>query len=189
MSKGPPVPLLILMTDDGVAADWVGAVQALPAGSAVIVRARDPARRETLARTFLAIARPRNIRVLIAADAKLAMRLRADGVHWPAKALSGAPQRQKPRWLVTAAAHGPKDIVAANGKAIDAILLSPLFVPLSHGGASALGPVQWASRRKLARKPVLALGGVTDRNAARAISLGASGVALIGGWVRSYPLK
>lgn len=71
------------MTDDTREADWAEAVAALPRGAAVIVRHREPHAREALARRLRAIARAQGVKLLVADDPALAVRVGADGVHVP----------------------------------------------------------------------------------------------------------
>jgi thiamine-phosphate pyrophosphorylase len=173
------------MTDDSRKADWVAAASALPRGAAVIVRMRQSAAREALARAMIAALRPRGIAVLIAADWRLAWRLRADGVHLP-EAQSWTAKGLKARWpraLITAAAHGAKGLVAANAGRADMALLSAAFPTASHAGRAALGPIRWALARQGRKLPVAALGGVTGTNAARLTAGGADALAVISAWI------
>ncbi len=178
------VPALILMTDDDRHVDWIEAVEALPREAAVVVRSRCAKRREALALQILAVAKPRRIRVCIASDLKLAIRLRATGVHMPEKQMQYAAQlrRQLPLALLTASAHGPRGLWRAAANGADAVLLSPVFTTASHSGARPLGVAKWAAMRSGTCIPVLALGGVSGRNADSAISAGATGLAVIGSW-------
>jgi thiamine-phosphate pyrophosphorylase len=179
------VPSLILLTDDSRDADWTEAVAALPASSAVIVRARDAKRREELARALLKLARPRRISVFVAADPELAIRLRADGVHWPEKLSARAcgMKRAFPNLAMTLSAHGSQGLRRAHELRADAALLSPVFPTYSHASQTALGPVRWGLMRGSSRVPVLALGGIESKTASRLFGLKPDGVAMIGGWV------
>jgi thiamine-phosphate pyrophosphorylase len=173
------------MTDDDRQVSWIEAVCALPRGSGVVVRARDPKRREALAKSILRVARPKGVKTLIANDPSLAVRLRADGVHLPEKRTMtkrAAPQHAK-GWIVTAAAHGAQGLRAAAAISVDATFLSPLFATTSHPGARSLGAAKWASLRSATAGPVFALGGITHRNAHGAVAAGADGIAVISGWV------
>lgn len=181
------LPPLILMTDDERGGDYVHAAEALPRGSAVIVRWRDGAVRAELGRHLIDACRPRGVRVLIANDAALAERLRADGAHAPQSAIARIEgwRRAHPRWLITAAAHDPAAIAAAGRCGADAVLVSPVFATQSHFGAASLGIARFASLVQGAAIPAYALGGITYENAARLSALRVSGLALIGGWIRS----
>lgn len=167
------------MTDDTRDVDWAEAVAALPRGAAVIVRHRDPRAREGLARRLRAVALARGVKLLIAEDEHLAVRVRADGLHLPQKRAGRvrAIKARHPRWLVTAAAH---DAAAARVPA-DVVILGPLFPTASHAGAPALGIVRFAQIAREARR-VYALGGIDAASARRLAGLRIAGIALIGGW-------
>jgi thiamine-phosphate pyrophosphorylase len=167
-------PPLVLMTDDDRLPDPLAAARALPKGSMVIVRARDSARRRALAQALLPL---RDTLVqLIADDAPLAAAVGADGLHLPeTSAYQAAHWRARhPRWLITAATHS----LRAPSPAVDALLLSPVFVTQSHRGRAALGVQRANSIAEKSKLPVYALGGVTARNAP--LLHGFIGIAAIG---------
>ena len=171
------LPPLVLMTDDERLIDPIAAARALPRGSMVIVRARQPAHRKRLAGAMMTIARERGLFVLIAGDAELALKVGADGVHLPEARLGEASSlRARYRLIVTGAAHS---LSALRKTAwLDAAILSPVFATASHPGRSSLTPVRAAFIARAARLPVYALGGVTSANAGRLS--GFSGIAAIG---------
>ena len=172
------LPPLVLMTDDERLPDPLGAARALPRGSMVIVRARQPEHRKRLASAMMTIAHRRGLFVLIADDAALALACGADGVHLPEARLGEAANlRARHRLIITAAAHS---LSALRKTAwLDAVLLSPVFPTASHPGRSSLTPVRAALIARAARVPVYALGGVGAANAGRLS--GFSGIAAIGG--------
>ena len=181
------VPALVLMTDDTRRADWVEAATALPQGSCVIVRHRDASAREALALALRRVCRGRRLKLLIADDPALAVRVRADGVHMPQvrlRLLAGLRARY-PRWLLTAAAHDAAAVTAAAGGGADAIFVSPVFATASHPGAQVLGAVGFAALVARACVPVLALGGIDGGSIQRLAPSGAAGAGVIGAWVRS----
>jgi len=181
------MPSFFLMTDAVRLADPLAAVEALPPNSGVIVRHYDIQNREDLARRVIAAAKPRGVRVLIAADARLAHKLGADGLHLPeAMAALGPGQWQiwrKPGWLVTAAAHSPPALFRASAAGADAALLSPVFVTNSHPDRAALGAVRFASMCRRSPLPVYALGGISVISARRLKDCGGAGFAGISGIV------
>lgn len=165
------------MTDDAREADWDEAVAALPRGAAVIVRHRQPHAREALARRLRPVARARGVKLLIADDPALAVRVGADGVHVPERkaAMIAGMRARHPLWLITASAHG----LARNVRA-DAVLLSPVFATESHVGRVSLGVVRFAA---LSRGCVYALGGIDAGSVQLLATSRACGIALIRGWV------
>ena len=181
---GRRLPSILLMTDDTRAADWAEAVRALPRGSAVIVRHREPKAREALARQLRAVTRAVGVLLLIADDPALAVRVRADGAHVPEARAAMLPglRARHPRWLLTCSAHN----VAAvrRGAVADAVVVSPVFQTASHKGRSELGMARFASLARHALG-VYALGGVDEKTIRRLVAHRIVGIGLIGGWLRS----
>lgn len=157
---GTPLAALVLMTDDARLPDPVAAAKALPRGSLVIVRSRDPGRRRALVAALRQVARTRGLYVLVAGETG------ADGIHLAeAEAGKAAHFRARGAMLVTAAAHSL--CVLRRAGAVDALILSAVFPTKSHPGRAALGPVRANLMARQCPLPVYALGGITARNAAR----------------------
>lgn len=108
-------------------------------------------------RALKRLCRQRGLLLLVAADARLARAIGADGLHLP-ESLVAAPGWQRfkrPGWLVTAAAHSGAAIARAFSHGADAVLVSPVFPTASHPGGPALGLLRFA---RLARaKPAAGL--------------------------------
>jgi thiamine-phosphate pyrophosphorylase len=164
--------LLVLMTDDDRLPDPVAAARALPKGSLVIVRARDARRRRALGEALQA--QTSGLILLAADDPVLADLLH--GLHLPeTRAHDAAHWRAlRPHWVITVAAHAPRGLHAP---CADAALLSPVFPTKSHPNAKTLTPIRARMMAQRALLPVIALGGVTARNAA--LLHGFSGIAAI----------
>lgn len=190
--KRPPaaahLPRLILMTDSVRLPDPLAAVVRLPRRSAVILREPDPARRAALVRRLLPCCRHRRIRLLVAADARLAAI--ADGLHLPEAMLRRGygrrPARRKEA-LLTAAAHSPLAIRLAAARKVDAVLLAPVFATASHPGGPAIGPLRFARLVRNSPLPVYALGGIDAASARRLRGSGAAGFAAIGALAPAPP--
>ena len=178
----PTLPSLVLVTDDQRLPDPLAAANALPRGSAVLVRARDAARRADLSRAMLKLARRKGLTILIADDPELAMKLGADGLHLPeARMREAAHWRARyPALMITAAAHSFSAILQARLMPIDAIFLSPVFATRSHPGGPALTALRANNLAHAAGKPVYALGGIDARNARLLSREAFSGIAAIG---------
>jgi thiamine-phosphate pyrophosphorylase len=80
--------------------------------------------------------------------------------------------------LRTAPAHSPPDL----RRAVDAVLLSPVFPTRSHPGAPALGPVRFGLWLRAASVSVIALGGMDAPRLRRLRGQGAHGYAAIDAW-------
>ncbi|NOT38880.1 MAG: thiamine phosphate synthase [Alphaproteobacteria bacterium] len=183
-ARGRTLPAIVLMTDDAREVDWVGAVSALPRGSAVIVRHRDPALRERLAQRLKPLCRAKRVALLIADDPALAQRVRADGIHLPEKRIGRlrGVRAKNVTWLVTSAAHSAPAVRRACDA--DAVFVSPVFGTASHPDRDVLGVVRFAALAREGRA-VYALGGVDTKTIRRLQAHRIVGIGVIGGWARS----
>ena len=154
-----PLPRLWLITDERNDASLERALAALPRGSGLIYRHYHMPDGERLARfrVLRRMARARGHIVILADSALTAREWNADGIY-------GAPRALTPRragLLHLATAHNGCEIALANRLGADAVLLSPVFATRSHPGGASLGPVRFRLLARLARVPVIALGGMT----------------------------
>ena len=183
-AAGSTLPALVLMTDEARLPDPVPAACALPAGSAIILRHYGVPERAALARRLAAIARRRNLVLLVGDDPALARRVGAAGVHLPERAIRRAGAvRWQAGWLVTAAAHSHAALLAAAAAGADAVLLSPVRATASHPGVRPLGLQRFAALVAACPLPVYALGGIDRAQAHRLRGSGAIGIAGIGGLI------
>ena len=184
-ADGLGLPPLILITDARRLPDPAGAAERLPRGSAVLLRDYGMVGREALARRLAAVARRRGLKLLIAGDAQLAIRIGADGIHLPeARAGEARRWRHRGNWLITVAAHSRAALRYAAMCGADAALLSPVFATESHPGQRPLEAVGFNRLAAHAPLPVYALGGIDRDNAARLLTGCAAGIAAIGAFAR-----
>lgn len=148
---------------------------------AVIFRERDlpPDQRASLAREVAEVLAPGS-GVVIAATPALPT---ADGVHL--RSTDELPAQR--RGLLGRSCHSSTGLDRAENDRVDYVLVSPVAPTLSKPG---YGPALGATglRRMLAGRAVpfvYALGGVTADNAARWLDAGASGVAVMGEFMRA----
>ena len=158
-----------MFTDPDRTPDPVALAHKLPRGTGLVYRAFGAPDRLEIARALVAIARRRGLVLLVGADAGLAARSGAAGLHLPERLAGRAPRLRKPGWLITAAAHSPR---AARRSGIDAFVLSAVFPSAS--------PSRFAARVRAASAPAYALGGVDDTRAGRLRMTGAAGIAGVG---------
>lgn len=160
------LPRLWLMTDPKLDGRLLKIVQKMPFGSGVILRHYDLniADRHRLFRQLSKICRRRGHKLLLGADADLARKWGADGVHLPSWAMPN--RRMKPRQIISMAAHDPTQLAKTRQYGADMILLSPVYITQSHIGAHPLGPHRFRQLAKLCgnAKPI-ALGGMTRAKA------------------------
>jgi len=172
------------MTDERRLASPEATIGRLPPGAAVIFRHYGAPNRLAMARRLKHVCCRYNIRLLIAADPRLAVAVRAHGLHLPEPMLRRASRRwrlwRRHRGLVTAAAHTPTAIRHAAAAGVDAVLVSPVFATGSHPDASPLGVVQFARLCRAAPLPVYALGGVGPGTVSHLKATEMAGIAGIG---------
>lgn len=181
--RGRDLPSLYFLTDPERTPDPARVLAALPRGGAVIYRAFGAPDAEAKGRALRRLARARRLVFLVGADAVLAARLGADGVHLPERLMARAPRlrRAHPTWLITGAAHTPRAVAMAARLKLDAALVSTVFASASPSAGRPLGPLRFAQLSRRARLPVIALGGVDAFSARRLAGSTAAGLAAIGG--------
>ncbi len=119
-------------------------------------------------------------RVLLNADAGLAMQLGADGIQLSSQRLQQAGERVLPgKLLLGASCHTAEELERAQGIGADFALLSPVKPTASHPDAPALGWNAFAQQVAVCAMPVYALGGMTPADLDDAITQGAQGIAAI----------
>lgn len=159
------LPELWLLSDARNDAVLETALARLPRGSGFVFRhyhLNDPVR---LARfdELQRVCRARG-HVVILADSALTAR------EWGADGIYGAPRSLYPTragLLAIATAHNLRELGEASRFGADAVMLSPAFKTNSHPNSTNLGPNRFLMLAKRALLPVIALGGMDQRNADR----------------------
>ena len=179
--RGKPLPRLVLFTDPARTPDPAAVMARLPRGAGVVYRAFGAPCAVAEGRRLVRVARRRGLLLLAGADAGLAARIGADGVHLPERAAAKARglRRARPGWIVTCAAHSPAAIVRARLSGADAVFVSPVFASASPSAGRPLGAVRFARMVRDAGLPVYALGGVNRVSARRLTRSGAAGLAAV----------
>jgi thiamine-phosphate pyrophosphorylase len=179
-------PNLYFLTDPARTPDPARVMRRLPRGAAVIFRTFGQPKGLARAASLRALARSCGLVFLVGADARLASRLQADGVHLPERLMRLGPalRRRHPRWLITTAAHSPRALALAARLGLDAALLSVVFPSQSPSAGRAMGALRFAAQVRAARLPVVALGGIDARTARRLVGSGAHGLAAVSGLAR-----
>lgn len=184
-AKKHGMPPLILVTDAARLPDPVAAIKRLPRGSGVIFRHYAAPGRAGLAGKLAALCRARRLLFLVGGDARLALAVRADGLHLRERDLAAMILPGARRLFITASAHSRRALVAAGRRGATAALLGPVFETGSHPGKPGLGSLRFASIARHSPVPVYALGGITPANARRLLGSKAVGIAALGGLART----
>ncbi|WP_296992538.1 thiamine phosphate synthase [Thalassospira sp. UBA1131] len=191
------IPPIVLMTDDQRLPDPEPALRALPSGSMVIFRHYDHPQRAKLGAKLRAICRARGILFLVANDVGLALRLDADGLHFPEyRALTdpGIYQRIPEHFMRTSACHALTTIqrigLIPEAARPDGVLISPIFPTQSHPGANPMSPsdIRQISRmcHMLGITPI-GLGGITAQTIKNLRTSALASIAGIGFSVANTP--
>ena len=188
---GLPVPPLLVISDHRQARlplDEI-AEQAFGAGCRWFsLREKDLAaaeRRDLLGR-LVSLGRGFGAAVMVHEDLEAAAAEGADGVHLPSRGNILAARSRLPRSLIGASAHSAEEAAALLQAGADYVTASPVFVSASKPGyGPALGLDGLARVVATAGGPVVALGGVTESNAAGCLAAGACGIAAMGEVMRS----
>ncbi|HJQ17131.1 MAG TPA: thiamine phosphate synthase [Allosphingosinicella sp.] len=178
MQRRQPLPRLWMVTDERQGERLWSALERLPVRAGVIFRHHrlDPIERRALFDRIRKIARRRRLLLLVAGPPALARAWRADGSH-------GRGPADRRRWR-SAPAHDLAEIRAAERAGADVILLSPAFATQSHPDATPLGAIRFGLLARQARLPILALGGMSTRNARHLRRFGIHGWAAIDAWTK-----
>jgi thiamine-phosphate pyrophosphorylase len=176
MTPRQSLPRIWLLTDERQGDLVLDAVRRLPAGAGIVFRhyslAEGP--RRLLFEQVQAQARRQGLTLLLAGSRSTALSWGADGWHgWEAgEGLRSAP------------VHNLRELRRAEAGGAALLFLSPVFQTRSHPGAATLGPRRFAQLAAMARRPVIALGGVSPANAPKLLRLGAYGWAGIDTWTK-----
>ena len=179
--NGRALPPMLFVTDPQRTPDPLAVAARLPRGAGVIYRAFGAAHALETALALRRLAERQGLVLLIGADAGLAARAGAHGVHLPERDLRRALRLRQlwPDWLITGAAHNARALHAAGRAGLDAALVSPVFPSNSPSAKTALTPIRFAKLATQAPLPVYALGGVSAATAPRLIGTGAAGLAAV----------
>lgn len=173
---------LAFLTDRRRGPDPVLVARVLPAGAAIILRDYDDPGRAATAPVLQEIAEARGLILMIGGDAELAREVGADGVHLRADQLGAPPSCAG--LILSAACHSAAELERAGAIGADIALLSPVFPTASHRGAEGLGADEFRRLAAASPIPVLALGGVDERNAALLAGPNVAGLAAIGAFLK-----
>ncbi len=135
---------------------------------------------QSLAEQVIEQCRRSGARVLLNAEAHLALQLGADGIQLSSQRLQQVTERSLPdNLLLGASCHSAGELAHAQAIGADFALLSPVKPTASHPGAPALGWEAFANLVDSCAMPVYALGGMTPADLGEAITHGAQGIAAI----------
>lgn len=171
MTARQPLPRTWLVTDERQGDGLLPALARLPNRPGILFRHYSSTERRALFDAVRA-ARPDAL-LLLAGPPERAASWGADGWHgWhPGEGLHSA------------SVHDLRELRRAEALGAALVFVSPVYPTRSHPGSAVLGPRRFAILAAKARRPVIALGGVTHENAPKLMRLGAYGWAGVDAWL------
>jgi thiamine-phosphate pyrophosphorylase len=179
---------LCLVTDPAMTfrRGLVETVAAAVDGGVTLVQLRDkdaPARALIEAgRALKALLAPRGIPLIVNDRVDVAHAIGADGVHVGQCDLPPAAARAilGPHAIIGLSISREEELVTVDAAAVNYVGLGPIFpTGTKSDAAPALGDAGFASLRRRLACPVVAIGGITEGNAGRAVAAGADGIAVV----------
>ena len=144
------------------------------------------AERRALLGSLVTLGRRWGATVTVHEDIDAAVTASAGGVHLPSGGSPRTARARLPGGLIGASAHSAEEAAALLRAGADYVTVSPIFVTSSKPGyGPVLGLDGLGCIVAEAPGPVLALGGITDGNAAACLAAGARGIAVMGEVIRS----
>ena len=122
-------------------------------------------------------------RMLINSRLDVALACGAHGVHLPGDSLCASEARNilvrggNVRPVIAVSTHSPDEVALADAHGADFVVFGPVFE--KRGLTNPAGLAQLAAATTRSSIPVLALGGITLDNAAKALEAGSAGIAAI----------
>ena len=129
---------------------------------------------------------PRESTLIVNDRADVAQLSGAAGVHLGQDDLPAAAARKLlgPEKIIGWSTHSAAQVEAANQLPADYLAFGPIFATATKPDTEpVVGLAGLREARKLTRKPLVAIGGITPANAAAVIEAGADSVAVIAGWL------
>ena len=172
-TKDNKLPKIIIIFDDNVFDEKKFSNLKIPKESAFLLRSYEVKERKKIAKQLLKFCKMKKLKLLIAADIKLAEDINAHGVHFPEYMIKKKNKinwvfvkniKLRKNWIITTAVHSLQAIKNAEFFDIDAALLSPVFSSKSHPNEKNLGINKFSKIVKKTKLPIYALGGINIKN-------------------------
>lgn len=140
------------------------------------------------AEAALRVARERGVRLIINDRADIALALGADGVHLGQDDLPPEAARELlgPDAIIGFSTHNIDQAIGAARLPVDYIAIGPIFATLSKENPDPVIGIEGVRLvcEQASHMPIVAIGGITERNARSVLEAGADAVALISALLR-----
>ena len=168
-------PSLWYFTDKDKAEDIISILYRLPAHSGIVLRNYGSKDRKTIIKNVLRIAKRKNFMVLMASHPRVHGNI--NGLHLPKWEYKC--RRNTKEQIISVSAHSLKDKRKIINTKADIIFLSSVFHTNSHPKRKHLGIIRFGLLARSLARPVIALGGINNKNIKKLKHFPISGVAAI----------
>lgn len=184
MRRLPPAPLLYVIVDPDTCAGRgvVDVARAAEAGGAGLIQLRSKnAGARDLIDAARALKAALTVPVIVNDRADVALAAGADGAHLGQGDLPPAAARAilGPGAIIGATAFVPAHMAALDPQVVDYAGTGPVFPTPTKLDKPVLGVAEFAALARLSPVPVVAIGGIAEKNAAPPMAAGAAGVAVM----------
>ena len=136
----------------------------------------------------LRVARERGVSLIINDRADIALALQADGVHLGQDDLPPEAARELlgPNAIIGFSTHNVDQAIAATRLPVNYIAIGPIFTTSSKENPDPIVGIEGLRlvREQASHMPLVAIGGITERNARSVLEAGADAVAVISALLR-----
>ncbi|MEE2705349.1 MAG: thiamine phosphate synthase [Pseudomonadota bacterium] len=164
INRNKKIPRIIVFTDDKCILSPIELAKVIPINWGILIRNYQAPNRKELICSAAKICKQRGIFFIIANDLKLALSLKASGLHLSeyhfSRNILSTIFIHSSKLQITTSAHTFHKITQSNLYKFDAIFLSPIFKTQSHPTQSGLGIHRFIALSKKTSVNTLALGGI-----------------------------
>ena len=168
-------PSLWYFTDEDKTKDIINILHRIPSYSGIVIRNYCSKDRKTIIKDVLKIAKRKNFIVLIASHPRVHGNI--NGLHLPKWEYKC--RRNTKDQIISVSAHSLKDKRKIINTKADIIFLSSVFHTNSHPKRKHLGIIRFGLLARSLARPVIALGGINNKNIKKLKNFPISGVAAI----------
>jgi len=179
--KNQKLPEIFIFTDDYRLSDPVTLAKLIPKDWGIVIRNYQNQNRIQLIKDTAKICKKRRIFFMVSGDWRLAVKIRANGIHMPIKLLKketiSTVIKICDNLILSIPAHNSTELRFARLIGADAFFLSPIKTSTSHPQVKPIGILPFSSLARNQDRNIYALGGINLRDKKRLQNLGAKGIA------------